>query len=165
MIKKLCAIALMSATLAGCVSNSPYGGGGYGGGGYGGGGVGMNQGLGTLGGAVVGGVVGNQFGRGQGKVVATVAGALLGGLAGNQIGAMLDDNDRQRAAYAESRALGSGAPTAWRNPQSGRYGQINPGPVQGGCRNYTHTIYVDGQPQTARGSACRNPDGTWSTRG
>ena len=29
------------------------------------------------------------------------------------------------------------------------------------CRQYTHTIYIDGKPQTARGAACRNPDGTW----
>ena len=30
------------------------------------------------------------------------------------------------------------------------------------CRSYTHTIYIDGRPQTARGTACRNPDGTWT---
>jgi len=29
------------------------------------------------------------------------------------------------------------------------------------CRQFTHTIYIDGKPQTARGTACRNPDGTW----
>jgi surface antigen len=29
------------------------------------------------------------------------------------------------------------------------------------CRQFTHTIYIDGRPQTARGTACRNPDGTW----
>ena len=36
--------------------------------------------------------------------------------------------------------------------------------VQNGrnCRAYTETIYIDGQPQTARGTACRNPDGTWT---
>jgi surface antigen len=30
------------------------------------------------------------------------------------------------------------------------------------CRQYTHTIYVNGQPQAARGTACKNPDGSWS---
>ena len=27
--------------------------------------------------------------------------------------------------------------------------------------DFTHTIYIDGRPQVARGDACRNPDGTW----
>jgi len=62
-----------------------------------------------------------------------------------------------------------GAPVSWRNPDSGRYGTIVPGPQyqQAGrnCRSYTHTIYVGGQPQTARGTACRNPDGTWTAVG
>ena len=46
-----------------------------------------------------------------------------------------------------------------------RYGTIVPGPgyQESGrnCRSFTHTIYIDGRPQVARGSACRNPDGTW----
>jgi surface antigen len=33
------------------------------------------------------------------------------------------------------------------------------------CRSFSHTIYVDGRPQTARGTACRNPDGTWTSLG
>ncbi|GAC1407930.1 MAG: hypothetical protein NVSMB6_06290 [Burkholderiaceae bacterium] len=37
-------------------------------------------------GAVVGGLLGNQVGGGNGKKMATVAGALLGGYAGNEIG-------------------------------------------------------------------------------
>ncbi|MCP3868173.1 MAG: glycine zipper 2TM domain-containing protein [Gammaproteobacteria bacterium] len=37
-------------------------------------------------GAIVGGVVGNQFGRGRGKDAMTVAGALLGASVGNDIG-------------------------------------------------------------------------------
>ena len=60
----------------------------------------------------------------------------------------------------------SGAPVTWKNPDTGRYGTIVPGPAyqqaSGTCRQYTHTIYIDGKPQTARGAACRNPDGTWT---
>lgn len=37
-------------------------------------------------GAIVGGVVGNQFGKGSGKDAMTVAGALLGGSVGNDLG-------------------------------------------------------------------------------
>ncbi len=40
--------------------------------------------LGTVGGAVAGGVVGNQFGGGSGKTIATVGGAVAGGYLGNE---------------------------------------------------------------------------------
>jgi len=62
-----------------------------------------------------------------------------------------------------------GAPVSWKNPDSGRYGNIVPGPQyqQSGrnCRAFTHTIYIDGKPQTSRGTACHNSDGTWSSVG
>jgi uncharacterized protein YcfJ len=45
-------------------------------------------------GAIIGGVVGNQFGNGRGKDAMTVAGALLGGAVGHNIG-----NDRDRDSY------------------------------------------------------------------
>ena len=101
-----------------------------------------------------------------------LAGGVLGGLIGNRIGASLDDEDKERAYAAQMDALDkgqAGAPVSWRNPDSGRYGTVVPGPAyqQAGrnCRSFTHTIYIDGQPQTARGTACRNPDGTWTAIG
>ncbi|MFP3567377.1 glycine zipper 2TM domain-containing protein [Paraburkholderia sp. SIMBA_030] len=42
-------------------------------------------GLGAVGGAVAGGLIGNQIGGGRGKVLATIAGAVGGGVAGNGI--------------------------------------------------------------------------------
>jgi surface antigen len=130
--------------------------------------TGSKQETGTVVGAVAGGLIGSQVGQGRGQVAATVAGAFLGGVSGNQIGANLDEADRRAAMEAQYRALeygAPGAPTAWRNPRSGHYGNIVPGqPYQTTgrhCRDYTHTIYVDGRPQTLRGRACRNPDGTW----
>lgn len=42
-------------------------------------------GIGTVGGAVVGGLLGNQVGGGSGRTAATVAGALGGAAAGNQV--------------------------------------------------------------------------------
>jgi outer membrane lipoprotein SlyB len=40
---------------------------------------------GIVGGAVVGGLLGNQIGKGTGKTVATVGGAVAGGYAGNEV--------------------------------------------------------------------------------
>lgn len=132
-------------------------------------GAGPQENTGTLMGAVAGAVIGSQFGRGGGRVAAAVAGAAIGGLIGNQIGAALDDDDRARAYAAQMQALdtgASGAPVSWRNEDSGRYGTVVPGPAYQRnamtCRQYTHTIYIDGRPQVARGTACRNPDGTWT---
>ncbi len=120
-------------------------------------------------GAVAGGIIGNQVGRGSGKVLATVAGAVVGGIVGSEIGRSLDRQDRILAQHAELAAFESGRSgqrTPWRNPDNGRYGEVIPGtPYKRAgidCRDYTHTIYIDGRPQTMRGTACRNPDGTWS---
>lgn len=49
--------------------------------------------LGTVGGAVVGGLIGNQIGGGSGKKIATVAGAAAGGYAGNKVQGNMQKND------------------------------------------------------------------------
>ena len=46
---------------------------------------GKASGVGAVGGALAGGVVGNQFGRGDGKTAMTVVGAVGGAVAGNEI--------------------------------------------------------------------------------
>ncbi len=158
MISRIIAIVLIGTGLGGCA------GGVFGG---------PKEDTGTLLGAGTGALIGSQFGGSPGsRVAGGVAGALIGGLIGNRIGAAMDDEDKRRAYAAQMEALErgpSGAPVAWRNPDSGRYGNIVPGPAfqQGGmtCRPYTHTIYIGGQPQVARGTACRNPDGTWQPVG
>jgi surface antigen len=126
---------------------------------------------GTVAGATTGALVGNAIGGSAGnRLAGTLIGAAIGGFIGNRIGAALDDEDKRRAYAAQMHALEtgpSGAPVAWRNPDSGRYGNVVPGPayqINGApCREFTHTIYVDSKPQIERGTACRNPDGTWST--
>jgi surface antigen len=126
---------------------------------------------GTVAGAAAGGLIGNAVGGSAGnRLAGTVVGAAVGGLIGNRIGAALDDDDKRRAYAAQIQALEtgpSGAPVAWRNPDSGRYGNIVPGPAYqangASCRQFTDTIYIDGAPQTERGTACRNPDGTWTS--
>jgi uncharacterized protein YcfJ len=53
----------------------------------------QHQVIGTLAGAVVGGVLGHQIGGGTGREIATVAGAAGGGYAGNRIQKNLQDKD------------------------------------------------------------------------
>jgi len=147
------AMALCGASLAACSANS-----------------GPKEAGGTVAGAAAGGLIGNAIGGSAGnRLAGTVIGAAVGGLIGNRIGAALDDEDKRRAYAAQVQALEtgpSGAPVAWRNPDSGRYGNVVPGPAYHAngatCRQFTDTIYIDGTPQTERGTACRNPDGTWT---
>lgn len=129
---------------------------------------GPKQGFGQVAGGVTGALIGSQFGSGSGKLAATALGAVVGTMVGGEIGRQLDEAD-QRALYeAQYRALeygNPGTPVAWQNPGSGHYGEVVPGAGYKvnayNCRDYTNTIFIDGQPQVARGTACREPDGTW----
>jgi len=127
---------------------------------------------GTVLGAVAGGILGNQVGKGSGRVAATIVGAMVGGIVGSEIGRSLDEADRRAAREAEYRALEygqSGVATPWKNPDNGHRGDVIPGKPyklnESHCRQYTHTIYIDGRPQTMRGTACRRPDGSWRNVG
>jgi surface antigen len=92
-----------------------------------------------------------------------------GGIAANSNPAPLDERDRDAAAGAQMRALQTGepgVPVAWHSQQTGHRGTIVPGPAYQSngmtCREFSHTVYIDGRPHTGRAAACRNPDGTWT---
>jgi len=126
---------------------------------------------GTVIGAGLGGLLGNQFGGGSGKTVATVAGVLIGGLIGNRIGNSMDQADQAAASRATQTALETGQPDQtlpWQNPDNGHAGTVTPGKYTQDasgqyCREFTQTINVGGesQPQQGYGKACRQSDGTW----
>lgn len=131
--------------------------------------AGSRQEGGTVIGAVAGGIIGNQFGSGAGRALATAAGVVVGGIIGSEIGRDMDERDRQAALEAEYRALEEDEESRWRNEESGHYGYIKPrrsysreGSV---CREYEHTVYIDDEPQTLVGTACRQSDGTWKNVG
>jgi surface antigen len=119
---------------------------------------------GTVYGAGLGALIGNQFGHGGGRVAATVGGALIGGFIGNRIGKSMDDEDRRRAAEAQYYAFENGQRGEWRNP-NGHYGYVEPRDYYTyqdmRCREFSQTIYIDGKRETMVGRACRYPDGTW----
>jgi outer membrane lipoprotein SlyB len=66
--------------------------------------AGKTSGLGMLGGAVVGGVIGHQIGSGRGNTVATIAGAGLGAVAGNQV----EKNTKTKTMWAVSIRMDNG---------------------------------------------------------
>ena len=59
-------------------------------------------------GAVAGGILGNQVGKGGGNVAATAIGAVVGGIVGSEIGRSMDEQDRRYAQEAEFEALERG---------------------------------------------------------
>jgi surface antigen len=123
--------------------------------------------VGTLGGAAAGGLIGSQFGSSSGKVLTTVGGTLAGGYLGHLVGAKFDEQDKKQAASAEARAVSTNKSTSWKNSKTGDAGKVHVDRTftdDSGreCREYTHTVSVTGQePQTAKGTACRNADGAW----
>lgn len=103
---------------------------------------------------------------------AALTNAELSRLIGLKIGAALNDDDRRLAYEAQIKALESGSPGApmpWRNPASGRFGNIVPGPAYdrkgAQCRGYSHSVTINGQLEIARGTACRSTDGVWTAVG
>jgi surface antigen len=96
------------------------------------------------------------------------AGALSGFLVGELEGA-LSPADRELAYEAQYRALEygqTGQAVEWEGTAGRARGAVTPGPAYQvnafNCRDYTHVIQLLDVPTTARGTACRNADGTWS---
>jgi surface antigen len=82
----------------------------------------------------------------------------------------LDGNDRRRVAEAMYTSLENGRPgqpNPWRNVDSGRSGEVVPGPATVGtprCRPFV--VRVDGAgARSLSGTACREPDGMWRVTG
>ncbi|WP_075258758.1 glycine zipper 2TM domain-containing protein [Herbaspirillum camelliae] len=73
----------------------------------------QTSGVGIAGGAVVGGLLGNQIGGGNGRTLATIAGAVGGGYAGN----MVEKNVRTTTSYVVDVRMDNGKSRSF--PQSG----------------------------------------------
>ncbi len=122
--------------------------------------------VGAVGGATVGGLIAGAAG---GNAAAVAAGVIGGGLVGGLIGNLLDERDRRlqaEAAYQAFERTRTGKSVAWRNPDSGHSGTVKPVrtyKTAGGtnCREYETTVTIEGRQERARGTACRQADGTW----
>ncbi len=77
--------------------------------------------------------------------------------------------DRMLALEAEYRALehtAAGQPVNWRSERADLGGEVVAAqPYRVGsqdCRSYAHTVKSGAATRTARGTACRNTDGSWT---
>lgn len=129
----------------------------------------QKQQAGTVVGGVLGGVLGSNVGGGDGRTAGTIAGVLIGAIIGSEIGKTMDANDRRMAEQTAQRTLetnASGQSSTWSNPDSGNSGTVTPTKTWQNeqsqyCREYETTVYIDGKRETAYGTACRQPDGSW----
>jgi surface antigen len=125
------------------------------------------QDIGTVTGAVAGGLLGSQFGNGAGKLVAVGAGTLAGALIGGAIGKNMDQTDQLKAQQAfEHTATGNAS--SWQNPDTGGHYTVKPTKtfIHKGrpCREYTMAAEIGGKKEKIYGKACRQADGSWKTQ-
>ncbi len=130
--------------------------------------MGQKEQMGTLVGGAAGALAGSQFGKGHGRLAATAIGTLLGAALGQNVGSSLDDLDRMKAQQAFNTAATApvGQTIHWDNPKSGHSGSVmttREGKTDAGeyCREFQTAVKVGGSAQTAYGTACRQPDGSW----
>jgi len=116
-------------------------------------------------GAVLGGVAGARLG--DKEPVAIIAGAIIGYVVGGSIGKAMDERDRacvgQVLEYSDDHKT-----VQWVNPDTNMHYEMTPTRTfrsgETYCREYTRTVVIDGKRQSAYGTACRQPDGTWQIK-
>ncbi len=144
-------VSALSVTLIACAEN------------------GTKQNVGTLLGAGAGAVLGSQVGSGRGQLAGVAIGTLLGAGLGASVGKSLDRADQLAMQQSMNHSLErgpSGQRSEWRNPDSGHSGSYTPQPAYRAssgqtCREFQQTVTIDGREQSAYGTACRMPDGSW----
>ncbi len=123
--------------------------------------------LGGIVGGVGGALIGNQFGKGDGRTVATIGGAILGVIVGGAVGNSMDQADHGCVGKTLDHA-DDNEPIAWNNPSNGAQYQVTPvrtASLEDGryCREYLTRVTIAGREEQAYGRACRQPDGSWQT--
>lgn len=125
------------------------------------------QATGSIVGGILGGVLGHQFGDGRGRTAMTVLGATAGAVIGGNLARdrYISDQER-RAAYLAFESTPSSEPVPWSDPDRDMHGRYVPTRTyrdSGGqyCREYQQVVVINGREQSAYGTACRQPDGTW----
>ncbi|MBX7146854.1 MAG: hypothetical protein K1X44_06060 [Alphaproteobacteria bacterium] len=163
---KFILITALSLSLTSCTNSNSSGGRTSGTSGWG-----TKETVGTIGGAALGGWAGSEIGKrgSTGNLAATAGLALVGAWLGNEIGSSLDRADQLEAQRSAASALEynrDGQGSSWSNPNTNHNGSTTPTRTyqqNNGtwCRDYETTVTIDGRPQKATGTACRQANGTW----
>jgi len=132
-------------------------------------GAGQKEQIGTIGGAIIGGLLGAQVGSGGGQLAAVAAGTLLGSFLGRDVGSSLDKADQlyaERTAHEALESAPTGTSSTWQNPDSEHEGTFTPTDTYyrneyTPCREYQQTVTIGGETETAYGTACRDANGDW----
>lgn len=128
-------------------------------------GAGPKQTGGQLLGGAAGAVLGSQFGKGTGRLFGVAIGALAGSYLGGSIGHAMDEKDKQLAQSTMINSLESAPDNqtrTWKNPNNNHSGSFAVTRTQEMpanhmvCRDYVHTVIIDGQQEKVRGRACRD---------
>jgi len=122
----------------------------------------------TIAGSVIGGAIGHQFGKGDGRKAMTIVGAIVGGMIGGNMGRRLDRNDSQRVAQSLE-STPNYQKVAWNNENTNTQYEFTPvnkyqGKINGyqtQCRDYVMDAYIEGRMQQVKGRACKNSQGQW----
>lgn len=157
LLKKLSVVFVSAILLFGCANGGP------------------KQTAGTYIGAVGGALVGSQFGKGSGQLVGVALGTFLGGMLGSEIGSRMDAHDKELAAQAVNNSL-ENAPDnqarTWKNPNTNHSGNFVVTKTEESqnkvCRDYVHTVILDGKQEKVCGRACRDvrdPKAQWNIVG
>ena len=119
-------------------------------------------------GAVLGGLVGNQFGGGTGKVLMTAAGAVAGGFIGDRLYKKHAKSEYEKdAAERALNNAASGQKVTWtdaRTNESGYFTPLNTRTMSDGrvCRDFKRGLTVGGQTvDETTGTACKKDNGQW----
>lgn len=125
---------------------------------------GHNVGGATFAGAAAGGLLGAAFFHGPGSWIGVLGGALIGGVVGNQIGQYMDRQDEVNMQNAIVHTP-VGQEATWTNEH--RKITYNVRPIKNYrskgryCREYQTRVKIGGKWKSAYGKACRMPDGSW----
>jgi len=122
------------------------------------------QDVGVLTGGAIGGLLGSQFGKGEGRIAAAAIGAVAGGFIGGQIGHSMDKVDQMKMQRVLERTP-SKRTTSWRNPDTHAQYTMTPTRTyyvkKRPCREYVMKAWINGKQRYVHGTACRMPNGTW----
>ena len=123
-------------------------------------------GMGAAGGAASGALIGQAIGH---NTEATLIGAAVGTMLGYMVGNEMDKYDREQLNHVYERGV-SGQGNAWHNPDNGNQYRVTPQPAYSNpvslqpCRQAEITSVINGSPQTAYTTACRDNNGHWQLK-